>query len=232
MCKRAFILVLVVAIIGIAFLRFRSIARSRVERLPHQPHPVSHDVGAAMRQITGTDPASVKPWVIDAIAYRNAHVDRQWIVGRSDRPATSEAEAMESARADAARQLYPIVQSRLSGWRIDQRWVQSRIDAEVGDGQLDSDTFVEQFDRPYGKVYAGAVLVDASADRIEPVIRSARHELAARHRRAGIHMAVAGVLLIVTWLAYALLNSVTRGYATMRLRVIAVVITLGVLLLI
>lgn len=232
MCKRAFILVLVVAILGVAFIRLRLIARSREALLPHQPHAVSHDVGAAMRQITGTDPAGVKPWVIDAIAYRNGHADRQWIVGRSDRPATSEAEAMESAHADAVRQLYPIIRSRLNGWRIDQRWVQSCVDAEVGDGQLDSDTFVEEFDRPYGKVYAGAVLVDASADRIEPVIRAARHELAARHRRAGIHMAIAGVLLIVTWLAYALLNSLTRGYATTRLRVVALIITAGVLLII
>jgi hypothetical protein len=184
-----------------------------------------------MRQITGTRPAGARPWVIDDVAFRNGHAGRQWIVGRSVTPATSELEAMESAHADAARQLYPVVQSRVHGWVGEQRWMRSRVEAEVDTGRLDSDTFIERFDRPYGTVYAGAVLVDASADRIEPVVRSATSELSARRRHAGLHMTIAGALLIATWIAYALLNAVTRGYLSMRLRVTAAAITVGVLLL-
>ena len=231
MCKRAVILVVIVAILGVAFVRLRSIARSHTARLPHAPRSVSHDVGAAMRQLTGADPASVKPWVADDLAFRNAHADRQWIVGRSGQPATSESEAIELAHADAARQVYPIVRSRLNGWRIDQRWLESRVEADANEGRLDSDTFVERFDRPYGAVYAGSVLVDASAEHLDPVVHQAARELGMRHRRAGIHMALAGALLIVTWLAYAVLNSVTRGYLTTRLRVIAGIATVGILLL-
>ncbi|HEY2588899.1 MAG TPA: hypothetical protein VGI81_24360 [Tepidisphaeraceae bacterium] len=235
MCKRAFILILVVAIGAVVFVRVRSIARSRTARLVRGPHPASTDVGAAMRRITGTDPVSVKPWVIDDVAFRNAYAGRQWIVGRSDQPATTGLEAIASARADAARQLYPILRSRVREWPRDQRWLQARVEADVDAGRLDSDTFVERFDRPYGTVYAGAVLVDASADHLQPVIHRAATELRVRHRRAGALMALAGALLIVTWLAYALLNSVTRGYITARLRVmagIATIVSVGILLLV
>jgi hypothetical protein len=231
MCNRAFILVLIVAICGAAFVRVRSLAHGRGSRLSGEPLAAVHDVGAAMRQITGTDAAGVKPWVIDDVAFRNAHPDRQWIVGRSERPATSESDAMASARADAARRLAAVVRSRVHGWIGDPRWLQSRVGADVDSGRLDADTFVERFDRPYGTVYSGAVLLDASADRIEPVTQSARRELAARHRRAGMHAAIAGALLIFTWIGYALLNSVTRGYLTTRLRAIAAAVTIGILIL-
>ena len=231
MCNRAFILVLIAAICGAAFVRVRSIAHPRGARLGSEPRSVAHDVGAAMRRITGTDAVGVKPWVGDDVAFRNAHADRQWIVGRSDRPATSESDAMGSARADAARQLAAIVRSRVHGWIGDPRWLQARVEADVEGGRLDADTFVERFDRPYGTVYSGAVLLDASADRIEPVVRAARAELAARHRRAGMHAALAGTLLIFTWIGYALLNSVTRGYLTTRLRAIAAAVTIGILIL-
>lgn len=232
MCKRAFILILILVIGGAVFVRLHSIAnRHRARVVGRQPQPASRDVGAAMRQITNGNPASAKLWVIDDLAFRNARPDRQWIIGRSDRPATSDMEAAESARADAARQLYPIVVSRLHAWRSDQAWLRDRVNEAVRAGRFDSDAFVERFDRPYGSVYAGSVLLDASADRIAPFARDAARELAARHRHVGIRMALAGALLIATWLACALLNSLTRGYFTTRLGVIAAAITVGILLL-
>lgn len=232
MCKRAFILILILVIGGAVFVRLRSIVHTRQVRVVQRwQQPDSHDVGAALRRITDTNPADAKLWVIDDLAFRNAHPDRQWVIGRSDRPATSEMEAAESARADAARQLYPVVVSRLHAWRSDQAWLRDRIDEAVRAGRFDSDAFVERFDRPYGSVYAGSVLLDASADRIAPFARDAARELAARHRRVGIRMALAGALLIATWLACALLNSLTRGYFTTRLGVIAAAITVGIVLL-
>ena len=178
-----------------------------------------------------TKPESVKPWALDEVAFGNAHGDRSWIIGRSDQPAMSDSEAIESAHADAARALYPVMSSRVQAWPGDRRWLESRIDSQVCAGRLDADASVERFDRPYGSVYAASVLLDASADRMDPLLREVQLGLMARHRQAGVHVAIAGGLLTLTWLGYALLNSITRGYVTARLRWIAAAMTIGVLLL-
>lgn len=233
MPKRGYILILILVVCGIAVARIVSIAHSRAHRIrDHRSTSSSGDFGSAMRQIAGASAQSAKPWTLDEIAFRNVHGDRSWIIGRSDGPAMSEAEAIQLAHADAARQLLPIVISRANAWPGDRRLLESRIDSEVDAGKLDADTCIERFDRPYGSVYAGSVLLDISADRMEPVIRDARFELTARHRKAGLRVAIAGALLTFTWLSYALLNSITRGYVTARLRWIAVAIAISILLVV
>jgi hypothetical protein len=194
--------------------------------------PGAADFGSAMRAIAGASAQSAKPWVLDPVAFRNAHGNRSWIIGRSDRPAMSDSEAIELAHADAARQLSSVMMSRVNAWPGDRRWLESRIDSQVASGRLDADTCLERFDRPYGSVYAGSVLLDVSADRMESVIRDAKFELTARHRKAALRVAIAGALLTFTWLGYALLNSITRGYVTGRLRWIAAAIAIGILLMV
>lgn len=232
MWTRGYILILMAAICGVAVARVISIVHARGDRIEdHQPTLGSGDFGSAMRQIAGGDAVAAKPWVLDEAAFRNAHGERSWIIGRCERPAISDSEAIQLAHADAARQLYSDLNSRLNAWPGDRRWLESRIDSQVASGRLDADTSVERFNRPYGSVYAGSVLLDVSADRIEPVVHDAQFKLAVRHRKAALHVAIAGALLVFTWLGYALLNSITRGYVTGRLRWIAAALTVGVLLL-
>lgn len=232
MAKRGYILILALAVCGVAMARAISIVHSRADRIhEHGRASGSKDFGSKMRQIAGANPASVKPWALDEVAFRNAHGNRSWIIGRSDKPAMSDSEAIESAHADATRALYPVIRSRVQAWPGDRRWLEWRIDSQVSAGRLDADTNIERFDRPYGSVYAASVLLDASADRLDPLAREMQLGLMARHRQAGIHLAIAGGLLTLTWLGYALLNSITRGYVTARLRWIAAGITVGVLLL-
>ena len=232
MAKRGYILILILAVCGVAVARVIFIVHSRADRNHvHGQQSNSPDFGSRMRQIAGADPASVKPWARDELAFRNAHGDRFWIIGRSDRPAMSDSEAIESAHADAARALYPVIRSRMRAWPGDRRWLEARIDSQVGSGRFDADTCIERFDRPYGSVYAASVLLNASGDRMESLLHETQLELMARHRQAGIHIAIAGALLMFTWLGYVLLNSITRGYVTARLRWIAAAMTIGVLLL-
>lgn len=232
MAKRGYILILILAVCGVAVARVIFIVHSHADR-NHAPGQASNfaDFGSAMRQIAGANPATVKPWARDEPAFRNGHGDRFWIIGRSDRPAMSDSEAIESAHAHAARALYPVIRSRMQAWPGDRRWLEARIDSQVCAGRFDADTCIERFDRPYGSVYAASVLLDASADRMEAPLREMQLELMARHRQAGIHIAIAGTMLILTWLGYALLNSITRGYVTARLRWAAAAMTVGVLLL-
>ena len=232
MARRASILVLILAIGGAAVARVISVMHFHADGFhTHGRASNAGDFGSAMRQISGTNSASAKPWALDELAFRNAHGGRTWVIGRSNRPAMSDEEAIESAHLDAARALYPVIRSRLQAWPGDRQWLESRIEAQINAGRLDADTCVERFDRPYGSVYAASVLLDASADRMDAPLRELQFALMTRHRWAGIHIAIAGAMLILIWLGYALLNSITRGYVTARLRWIAAGITVGVLLL-
>lgn len=232
MCKTLYIPMLVIAVGAAVVIRLAFLVHSHAGRWTERgSNPPGRDVGAAMREITGASPDSVKPWVLDEHAFRTAHGGRSWIVGRSERPALSDSEAIDSAREDAARQLYPIVRGRVNERPGDRRWLAAQIEAEARSGRLDSDSCLERFDRPYGTIYCGSVLVDTSTSALGPVVRDIRVGLSARHRRAGVRMALAGMVLIVTWVFYGVSNSITRGYVTTRLRVIATAITVGVLLL-
>lgn len=231
MCRRASIVLPIVGI-GAALLIRLVVLHPRASRAEAPPRPTSRDIAATLRQMTSTSPDSVKPWVLDETGFRNAHADRQWIVGRCARPAVSEAEALDFARADAAARLEPIVRTRVKDWPGDRRWVDARIADALRGGRWDNDACVERFDRPYGTVYAGSVLIDASAGRIAPLVRDVRAGVSARHRRTAFHIVLAVLLLIFTWLTYVVSNWLTRGYATTRLRLIATAVTIGVLLVV
>jgi hypothetical protein len=232
MCKTVYIPMLVVAVGAAVLLRLAFLLHSHAGQWTARgPNPTAPDVGAAMRQITGASPQSVKPWVLDEHVFRAAH-GGTWIVGRSERPAVSDSEAINLAHDDAARQLYPIIHSRVNAWPGERRWLEAQIEVEARSGRIDSDVCLERFDRPYGAIYCGSVLVDTSASALQAVVRDIRSGLSARHRRAGLRMALAGIVLIVTWVFYGVSNSMTRGYLTTRLRLIAATITVGVLLLV
>lgn len=221
------------AIIGVLLARLGLLIHSHAARSVARYRPLAqHDFAAGMRKLAGENSHNVQTWVVDEAAYRLACPNESWIIGRSDRPAVSEAEAMDAAHADLARKLFPFVRSKTMAWPGDSQWLQSQLEAQAGAGRLDSETCVECFERPYGRIYAASILADASMDRIWPIVDQVRIGLAARHRRVAIHLIIAGILLLATWAGYAVWNSATRGYATTRLRWIAALITMGILLLV
>jgi len=188
----------------------------------------SPDVAAALRTLSDPsgDPShpSSKTWAIQFAQFVNSHPGGQWVIGRCERPSLSEAEAAESAHADAGRKILPIILRRLNVSHVDAGWIRDRVYGDVRDGRLDADRFAEQFNRPYGQVWAESVLADVSPSRVDPLLAEYHVALGARHLQLRRHLAIAAVLSILTILAYLLLNSLTRGYFTTRLRIAATAI--------
>jgi len=181
------------------------------------------DPGAVLRSLAGATRTN-KPWSDDFAAYVSSHPG-QWIVGRSAHPCLSESEAARAARADAANVVYPLVAERFTANPLDADWLRRRVAADVLAGRLDADCLAERFTRPYGTVWTESVLLDVSPQRLDSLASSYQidraqwRQLATRMRQS-VAISVAGA-----WLGYLLLNSITKGYFTMRLRLAAALVT-------
>jgi hypothetical protein len=221
---------------GLIFLSVAAgiLIRNAFEKQNPTPSPTiatNADISRDLRQLSGV-PQPDKLWATDFAAYASAH-SGQWIVGRCKQPCLSEAEAASQARADAARSAWPVVLSRFGVVPSDVDWLQSRIDADVSAGRLDADKLAEKFDRPYGSVWTEAVLVDVSPTRIDSLMHSYKSDRMKFHANETRSHEVLLIGIAAAWMAYLLLNTITKGYFTMRLRIAAAVATvLGVALLV
>jgi len=186
------------------------------------------DAAVALRSISGGSHPT-KPWIEDFAEFTAAHPG-QWIVGRCSEPCLSQAEALQSARSDAARTVYSIALERLGQAHGTGQWLAKCVLADVRAGELANDDLTERFDRPYGTIWTETVLLDASPAKLNPLIDRYRGELRARSAQTKTMQAGAAAIALSAWLAYFLINMITRGYFTLRLQLIAGTITAMALL--
>jgi len=224
MCRIGTIFILIVVIATAVAVRHRWMRHHRFQ-VAEIGQDDSPDVAAALRSLDkNRDEPSEKSWAVRFAQFINDHPGTQWVVGRSQKPCLSEAEASEAARREAVEKVYPTILNRLNPRRADAGWVHDLLARDVREGRLDADRFAESFDRPYGRVWTESVLLDISPARLDPLVDRYRGELNMRHIQLRRHLAAAGVITVFTALAYLLINSLTRGYFTLRLRVAAMVV--------
>jgi len=191
------------------------------------------DVAGTLRMLSDSqvDDES-KGWATRFVDFVNEHPGRQWVVGTCDRPCLSEAEAASSAREDAARKVYSVVARRVNARGSDAGVLRGLVWNDVQNSRLEADRFAEQFSRPYGKVWTESVLLDVSPDRVQRVVDEYRQQINVRHLQERRRAGVGGFVIEATALLYLVLNSLTRGYFTFRLRLVAMIIVGAVLILI
>lgn len=183
-----------------------------------------------------------KEWVDNFARFASRQRGRRWIIARSDRPCATRQEAQRRALDRAAESVLELAPTRAVGearaleakgavWERDQAadCIQRR--------GLIMDQFVQSFPRPYGgALWQHAVLVDASPAQMAAVAREVASAAAAERsawvwgvgRRVLSIAAVMGAVL----LAYVFLNAATKGYYEWALRVAAVVLLAGGVVLI
>jgi hypothetical protein len=169
---------------------------------------------------TNRSTATTKPWVEDFPAFVNATGGKRWIVGRSTAVCLNEREASEAATRDAGKQLYAHLRPRLSpslGSESDA-WLKRRLADELALGGAVNDRWVSRVRKPYGEIWAEAVLVDASTPRFATLVRE--HERWVRGKQASTRSTAGSVLGLsaAILLIYVVLNVLTKGYFRGRLR--------------
>ena len=80
-------------------------------------------------------------------------------------------------------------------------------------------------------MWTESVLLDVSPARLDSLVGHYRGELNMRHIQLRKHLAAVGVIAVFTALAYLLINSLTRGYFTLRLRLAAMAILAATIVL-
>jgi len=181
------------------------------------------DAAAVLRSLSG-EGHPIKPWIDNFAGFTASHPG-QWIVGRCARPCLSQEEAEQSARSDAARAVFAVALKRLGPSHDDEQWLAQRVLADVRAGELADDDLAERFDRPYGTIWTETVLLDASPAKVDALVDRYRGELRERDARMAAVQFAAAALAISAWIAYFLINVITKGYFTLRLQLIAGTIT-------
>lgn len=221
------------------------LVRIQIDRL-EMGHPRHRQlaVQAALRAGTVATSKTVnyveKPWVDDFGVFAARDPRKNWIVAASDRACTSQSEAWNRALEIASARVSEAVDSETvrpnrplleSGG---QNRLRSRVRADLHNGNLVTDRFIQRFRRPYGDVWQQWVLVDASPAKLRRVVRGARADVRAWREtwfwRVGSLMGVVCVVFVV----YLFLNAATKGYYVWSLRLMALllgVVLVGVLLL-
>ena len=151
------------------------------------------------------------------------------IVGRSARPCANVDEAMAQARESAANQLLPIARQHLSDVRMtwDDRALQSQVMSALQDPRSIKDQFAQEINRPYGSIWRGAVLVDASSPAFKTIVDNFKANLASQGRHSQTtFLSLVGVALAIV-LVYGLMDLLTKGYFHQPLRIAAVVLLIA-----
>jgi hypothetical protein len=159
--------------------------------------------------------AAAKVWATDLPQFLNDHPG-QWVVGRSNQPALSLAEAEAMARHDAAEALVDTFQSRLSR-SVDRRWLAERIEAALQQDGWIADRQVESNARPYATIWSAAILVEASPTKIDGLASQIERTLSQHRARTIAGILGGAALCTVAGAGYSLLNWLTRGFFRVRL---------------
>lgn len=175
-----------------------------------------------------------KPWADDFAAFINRDKGKQWMLAESPRPCVSEAEANQQAIEAAAIELWPAVREQMrvnaigrSKIMVSPQFVVDQTEAALSRGVGIADRLVQQFDRPYGKVWKQSLLIDASKSTLDRYARDISAVARAdRAQQVGTWGSTAALVAVIV-LLYFFVNAVTKGYFVWRLRAVALLVAIA-----
>jgi hypothetical protein len=200
------------AILLIAFLAAPAVAQETVE-VPVESTPAAAPTG--------------KVWVDDFAVYSSQHSNQQLVLGESSVGCVTPAEAHNAAIRSAAAELLPRVLARLKGpapTAQQSQMMLQRVAAELQGNRAVVDRFTQKIERAYGTLWREWVLVDASPANVESLVRAVSADLRQQQNLTRLTAIVAGAILVVILVLYVLLDWLTKGYFSWRLRVAAVLL--------
>ena len=158
-----------------------------------------------------------KFWVENFASFQNSQTNKYYIVAKSNETSISPEDADWQAMNQAAMQ----VGSRVA---ISGISIQNFQNKDILESGIVVDKFVQSFDGSSGKIWREAILLDVSPDKLNHLAAIAsgvsRARLSSWARMAG---SIIGLFILIT-IAYAFLNAATRGYYSLTLKIVGIIL--------
>jgi hypothetical protein len=176
-----------------------------------------------------------KPWRDDFDRWRNSHEPTSWVLGESEDFCPSRQESVDQAMRNAVSHVREPVSRQLlqsakqqPDWLRRQadlyRWLDDEAYRRLKAGDLRSDTFTQEFKRPYGSVWRSAILVHVPPEKAKSMLEAYQSQ-AEVQRASWLRTAMSGAgLLALIVVVYLFLNMATRGYYVWSVRLATAVL--------
>ena len=166
-----------------------------------------------------------KPWVDNFAEYVNLHRKGDWIiVARSQTSCTSEAQAREQAMRNACEQITAHLPENLRRRSPADTLVSS---AGIRNRGYIVDRFAQSLRGSSGPIWREAMLIVISPRQMADLARGAEAKVSQWRRSWGNSIFSLLGMLVLICLVYLFLNTATKGYYTLTLRITAAAVVLG-----
>jgi len=173
-----------------------------------------------------------KPWIEDFSGFLNTRPNSRFIIAKSKGSCVAEAEANRQAIENACDEISKILgQSSRRQLGVPVSFARSVSSDDILEGNFILDRFVQSFQGTAGRIWRQALLIDASAEKLNLLAqRKAVMARAIKMNWARIFFSIIGLLVLIT-VVYAFLNAATKGYYAWSLRIAGIVLALVVIIL-
>ncbi len=157
-----------------------------------------------------------QPWVENFASFQNSQTKKHYIVAKSNETSISPEDADWQAMNQAINQVTPRLLSYLNPNKIEGKDI-------IASGIL-VDKFVQSFEGSSGKIWREAILLDVSPaklQRLANMISNTGRERAMDWAR--MISSIVGLFILIT-IAYAFLNAATKGYYSLTLKIVGVIL--------
>ncbi len=162
-----------------------------------------------------------KPWVEDFAKYSNSHPNRQFIVAKSADSCIAPEEANQQAMQNACYEVGKLL-TNLSNINYNS----------LLESGIISDKFVQSFNGSAGKIWRQAILLDVSPAKLQHLANLITNTGRERSMDwAKTIFSVLGLFVLIT-IVYAFLNAATRGYYSLTLKIVGIILAAIFLLVI
>ncbi len=171
-----------------------------------------------------------KPWIENFYGFWNSRPNTRIVIAKSAESCLTQTQANRQAVEDACAQLTELL-GQAPRAQATPGLTRKVTSTDVLEGDFILDRFVQSFDGRAGKIWRQALLIDASAGKIEQLaLRKAVVARAMKMSLARMFFSVVGLLVLIT-VVYAFLNAATKGYYAWSLRIAGAVLALVVIIL-
>jgi hypothetical protein len=159
-----------------------------------------------------------QPWVEDFASFANSQPGKHYVVAKSNETSMSPDEANMQAIQDACKQVGALLLNFQNPAKLNYNGL-------LKSGVV-ADKFVQSFDGTAGKIWRQAILLDVSPEKLSlmaEIISGANRTRSMNWIRT--ILSVLGLFVLIT-IVYAFLNTATKGYYSLTLKVAGIIIAL------